>query len=279
MLNNQPMGFYSPATLVKDAQRHGLKILPIDIRRSLWRCTMEGAAMRPGFLYVRGLRQVAGEAIIAERERAPFHSVEDLARRVPLQKGELVSLAEIGALNHLNPDQPLHRRDALWQVERASRRTGPLLDRIDEPDQASPLDPMTPQERLTSDLAGTGMTVGPHPMQYCREEMNARRVLRAIDLAKVRNGQWVRIAGAVIARQRPGTAKGFVFISLEDESGIANAIITPDVFNQYRFTIVEGKFLLIEGALQHYDNVTSVKAGNIELLSITPAPIASHDFH
>jgi error-prone DNA polymerase len=279
ILNNQPMGFYSPATLVKDAQRHGLKILPIDVQRSGWRCGMEGGAMRIGLMYVRGLRKAAGQALIAERESAPFVSIEDLARRAPvLQKTELVSLAEIGALNFLNTER-LHRRDALWQVEKASRRTGPLLEQIEEPDGASPLEAMTPLQRLTSDLTGTGMTIGPHPLQYCRREMNALGVRRAIDLSGADNGDRVRIAGAVIARQRPGTAKGFVFLSLEDETGISNAIITPNVYDQYRLTIIEAQFLLIEGILQRYDNVTSVKATQIETLFVTTAAIASHDFH
>jgi error-prone DNA polymerase len=206
--------------------------------------------------------------------------VEDLTRRVPeLQKRELVLLAEVGALNFLNPDRRLHRRDALWQVERACRRTGPLLETIDEPDQSSPLEVMTSEERLVADFHGTGLTVGPHPMAYYRDEMSRRGIVRAIDLAGIRNGKYVSIAGAVIARQRPGTAKGFVFLSLEDETGISNAIITPDTFQQHRFTIIEGKFLLIEGRLQNVDNVISVKADRVEGLPVSNAAITSHDFH
>src|SRR5438477_3669353 len=137
MLNNQPMGFYSPATLVKDAQRHGLKVKPIDITKSDWLCTIEDGAMRVGTRYVRGMRESVAHAAVAERARSPFTSVEDLARRVPeLQKRELILLAEVGALNFLTPRQRIHRRDALWQVERACRRTGPLLETIHEPDAA-----------------------------------------------------------------------------------------------------------------------------------------------
>ena len=138
---------------------------------------------------------------------------------------------------------------------------------------------MTSEERLVADFHGTGMTVGPHPMAWYREELNSRRVLRATDLAGIRNGTYVRVAGAVIARQRPGTAKGFVFLSLEDETGIANAIITPDIFQQHRFTIIEGRFLLIEGRLQNVDNVISVKADRVEILPVSNATVASHDFH
>ncbi|MBI2149899.1 MAG: error-prone DNA polymerase, partial [Acidobacteria bacterium] len=285
MLNNQPMGFYSPATLVKDAQRHGLKIKPIDVMKSDWMCTLENPGLtriflRLGMRYIKGMRESAARAIARERAKAPFESVDDLAVRVPeLQKRELILLAEVGALNFLNPDRRIHRRDALWQVERACRRTGPLLEKIEEPDHRSPLDPMTDEERLVADFHGTGMTAGPHPMAYYRGEMNAMGVLRAIDLANVRSGAAVRVAGAVIARQRPGAAKGFVFLSLEDETGISNAIITPDVFAQNRFTIAGSRFLLIEGRLQNVDNVISVKASRVEALPVSEAAVASHDFH
>jgi error-prone DNA polymerase len=312
MLNNQPMGFYSPATLVKDAQRHGLKVKPIDVTRSDWLCTLErpshgasrqslpegpkgeggepGPFMRVGMRYVRGMRESVARAIVEERQRGPFTSVDDLARRVQeLQKRELIVLAEIGALNFVGalyerpgghrPPLQFYRRDALWQVERACRRTGPLLEGIEESDVRSPLEQMTSEERLVSDFHGTGMTVGPHPMAYYRSILSALGVLRASDLASVRNSTYVRVAGAVIARQRPGTAKGFVFLSLEDETGISNAIITPDIFAQNRFTVVGGKFLLIEGRLQNIDNVISVKADRVEILPVSEAAVTSHDFH
>jgi len=240
----------------------------------------EGFAVRLGMRYVKGMRESVAHRIVEERKRAPFASIDDLARRVPeLQKRELILLAEIGALNFLNPADRIHRRDALWQVERACRRTGPLLETLPEPDRGSPLVQMTAEERLVADFHGTGMTVGPHPMAYYRDEMDAQGVLRAADLASRRNGTSVRVAGAVIARQRPGTAKGFVFLSLEDETGISNAIITPDIFDQNRFTVVGGRFLLIEGRLQNVDNVISVKAERVEILPVSEAAVASHDFH
>jgi error-prone DNA polymerase len=284
MLNNQPMGFYSPATLVKDAQRHGLRVKPIDVARSDWLCTLEpdGSALslRLGMRYVRGMRESAAEAIIRERTHAPFTSVDDLARRAPeLQKREWIVLAEIGALNFLRRDNRMHRRDALWQIERACRGAGPLLESIEETDARSPLAPMTSEERLVADYRGTGMTAGPHPMAYYRSVLNAIGVVRASDLGSIRNGADVRIAGAVIARQRPGTAKGFVFLSLEDETGISNAIITPDLFSEHRSTIVGGRFLLIEGLLQNVDNVISVKAARVETLPVSDAAVGSHDFH
>jgi error-prone DNA polymerase len=281
MLNNQPMGFYSPATLVKDAQRHGLKVKPIDVTKSDWLCTLEDGAMRVGMRYVRGMRESAAHGLAEARQQAPFTSVDDLTLRVPeLQKRELIMLAEVGALNFLSPERRIHRRDALWQVERASRRTGPLLEKIEgESDLSSPLDQMTSEERLVADFHGTGMTVGPHPMAYYRDELNAIGVVRAADLANIRNGSAVRVAGAVICRQRPGTAKGFVFLSLEDETGISNVIITPDIFEQNRFTIVGGKFILVEGQLQNVDNVISVKTARLEILQVSEAAVVSHDFH
>jgi error-prone DNA polymerase len=288
MLNNQPMGFYSPATLVKDAQRHGLKVKPVDVTKSDWLCTLERAGgatlqLRIGMRYVKGMRASAAQAIVRARALAAFSSVDDLVRRVPeLQKRELIVLAEVGALNTVGAlyERPqMHRRDALWQVERANRRTGPLLESIEQPDAGSPLARMTSEERLVADFQGAGMTVGPHPMAYYRSVLDALGALRATDLATVRNGTYVRVAGAVIARQRPGTAKGFVFLSLEDETGISNAIITPDLFARHRFTITGSNFLLIAGRLQNVDNVISVKVNRVEILPVSDAAVTSHDFH
>jgi len=287
ILNNQPMGFYSPAALVKDAQRHGLKVRPIDVTRSGWYCSIEeDHSVRIGLRYAQGMRKTSGLALVETRGMAPFTSIDDLALRVPeLQKSELVVLAEIGALNFLDPENHVHRRDALWQVERASRHTGPLIDDLEEcngtesESRASPLDAMTTEERLNADFAGSGMTVGPHPMAYCRSDMIRRGVSRAVDLARIANGRIVRIAGSVIARQRPGTAKGFVFLSLEDETGIANAIVTPDVFAQNRETTARSRFLLIEGRIQNVDNVIHVRATRMEPIAVTYPAAASRDFH
>ncbi len=143
----------------------------------------------------------------------------------------------------------------------------------------SPLQPMTIEERLVADFRGTGLTVGPHPMAAHRAEMKKRGIRAAIELGHLPDGVFVRVAGAVIARQRPGTAKGFVFLSLEDETGIANAIITPQLFARDHGVVVSEQFLLIEGRLQNQDNVVSVKAESVHPLSITRAATTSHDFH
>ena len=298
MLNNQPMGFYQPATLVQDAHRHGLKFGPIDITRSDWLCTLEKLGekdfrLRLGLRYTRGLREEVGRQIVRERAVRPFSSIEDLKLRVPwLRKVELTALAQIGALNFIEGQNKVHRRDALWQIERLAKNPGPLLERAgsfsgpfaeaNQPSTAmvrSPLQAMTPEERLVADFRGTGMTVGPHPMGYHRQKMKRLGVLTAMELRSVPNGRRVRIAGAVICRQRPGTAKGFVFLSIEDETGIANAIITPPVFEEYHITVVHQPFLIIEGQLQNQENVISVKVEKVHPLNVTRAETASHDFH
>ena len=283
LLNNQPMGFYHPATIVKDAQRHGLRVRPIDVLCSDWKCTLEPDngqfALRIGMRYARGMRQEAAEALVAARAMRAFASIDELTRRVPeLRKTELVTLGEIGALNSLG-GASVHRRDALWQVERAVRGTGPLLREVPDAHDASPLSRMTAEERLVADFSGTGMTVGPHPMRYHREQMNRMGISPANQLPNLPNGKLVRAAGSVIVRQRPGTAKGFVFLSLEDETGIANAIIHPDLYQKNRITLVSERFLIVEGVLQNLDNVISVKANRILPLHITQAETTSHDFH
>ena len=377
LLNNQPMGFYRPATIVKDAQRHGLKIFPIDVTKSEWDCTVVGRqssvvrevigrsllvvgqedaddpaarqknaahgvsrgtgaeeskvpqgrknlppsrltsggrdahrtaggpvlsevegtpALRLGLRYARGLREQAAQALIHQRNIAPFASIHELIHRVPeLRKDELNTLAEIGALNSVSRfpfpvpstghwksetgNLKLHRRDALWQIERSVRHSGPLLDELPESDSSSPLRPMNPEERLVADFRGTGLTVGPHPMAYHRARMDAIGIRKASDLAGIPHGQYLRIGGCVIARQRPGTAKGFVFLSLEDETGVANAIIMPDLFQKNRLLVTSEQFLMVEGILQNQDNVISVKARRVMPLSITRAETSSHDFY
>ena len=310
LLNNEPMGFYHPATIVKDAQRHGLKVLPIDVTCSDWLCKLErdsrGFALRLGMRYAKGLRENVGQEIVRQRVLRPFRSIDDLKLRVPgLQKSELTALAEIGALNFIESPCSArqaelgnkkrarsHRRAALWQVERAARDAGPLLQEYGElgfnpeslsdalwPDASSPLLPMTAEERLVADFRGTGMTVGPHPMAYHRHDLQREGIRSATELHNLPDGSPVRIAGSVIARQRPGTAKGFVFLSLEDETGIANAIITPQLFERSHVVIVHQQFLIIEGRLQNQEKVISVKAESVRPLNITQAETTSHDFH
>jgi error-prone DNA polymerase len=295
LLNNQPMGFYHPASIVKDAQRHGLKIKPVDVMVSDWKCTLEQLPvsseqrqkkrepiLRMGLSYVRGLKETVAAELLKARAMRAFASIDELTRRVPsLSKKDLTMLAQVGALNNIGrtEEHKLHRRHAIWQVERAALPSGPLLDSLAEEDAASPLAQMDTEERLVADYHGTGVTVGPHPMAYRRAEMQRMNICRAIDLAKHRNGAKVRVAGCVIARQRPGTAHGFIFLSLEDETGIANVIIKPDVYDEDRMTVLNERFLLVEGVMQHIDNVINVRAETVRALNVTAAEIRSHDFH
>jgi error-prone DNA polymerase len=304
LLNNQPMGFYHPFTLVKDAQRHGVTFLPVDVTKSGWSCALEGDAVRLGLRYVAGLRKEAGERIAA---LAPFTSLQDFVDRTGLRKDELRRLAEVGALNAFG----LTRRSALWQAERAARPRGPLLRDAEAeaenslataeepspdspplppsaappstprsplpPSSESPLPDMTFPERLSTDLLGTGLTIGPHPMILHREALAARGVRRAAELPSLPDGTRVVVAGAVTCRQRPGTAKGFLFLTLEDETGLANVTVRPDLFAKRKQVLVESGALEIEGILQNEEG-TSVRALEARPLLTGPVP-ESRDFH
>jgi error-prone DNA polymerase len=351
LLNNQPMGFYHPATLVKDAQRRGVRFHPIDVQRSAWECTVErDGAIRLGLRYVSGLRQEVGKKMesaggppLADSRQADratrcpkcgcddptmlervdgrrsfcnncshdwmpqhrpvrFASVDDLVARAGLRRDELVTLADVGALNAFGYD----RRSALWQAERAIRPSGELftamnagnreisadappeswtaipdtnLEGIADAEAECPLKPMNEAERLVADYAGMGLTIGRHPMALRREDLAMRGVLRAIDLHRARQGRRVRVAGMVITRQRPGTAKGFVFLTLEDETGIANIIVRPDLFVRDRLVIVEEPFLIVDGVLQNQDGVTSVRADEVHGMRGPDVDVDAHDFY
>jgi error-prone DNA polymerase len=232
----------------------------------------------------------AHEWTVQLRPVGRFASIEDLVRRTGLRRDELTTLADIGALNAFTHE----RRSALWQVERAVRPAGELFE--DDGDKAqnpnpksqgpnpksqtapSPLAVMDEHERLQADYAGMGLTIGPHPMALRRDEMALRGVLRASDLPQARDGRRVRVAGMVITRQRPGTAKGFVFLTLEDETGISNIIVRPDLFDRERMTVIRQPFLLVEGVLQHQDGVLSVKAERVQGIEGS-ASVDAHDFY
>jgi error-prone DNA polymerase len=286
ILNNQPMGFYSPATLVKDAQRHGQKFRPVDILQSDYFCTVEtdGKAkyVRLGFNYVSGLSGTTARLIEAERKRAPFLSLRDLVRRVPeLQKDEISALAELGALNAL-PKHKLdrHRRGALWQAELALQPVGELLEPAAEEGTTAPLPPMTPGQRTYADFNNSGVSIGKHPMAFHRERMRQLGIFDAATAKAQRNGFLLQVAGCVITRQRPGTAKGFVFLSLEDETGIINAIVSPSLFEKRRSVCTTSPYLLVKGILQSLSGVISIKAAELERLSLQESAVMrSHDFH
>ena len=278
LLNAQPMGFYSPATLVKDAQRHGIRVRPIDVCVSESRCRVETQErIRIGLNYVSGLSARSAENIVSQRLEHPFRSIDDFARRTRLRKSELETLAEIGALNSLG--EKVHRRDALWQVERAWRARGPLLEHLEDDAEPSPLAAMTPAERLDADYRGAGLTTGPHPMHYQRLLLRKQGVAAAEQLASYPNGCRVKVAGLVITRQRPMTAKGFVFLSLEDETGVSNVVVRPPMFNQCRALLTSEPALLVSGIIQKQDGVIHIRAQGAEPLALHSATPGSHDFH
>jgi error-prone DNA polymerase len=284
LLNNWPMGFYHPATIVKDAQRHGLRVRPIDVTCSQWGCSLEpdGTAitLRMGLRYVRGLQQSSVEALVQARAPMPFVSVEDLARRVPqLSKANLEMLARIGALNHLSGNNALHRRDALWQVECAVRKAGPLLEGITGFEGESPLARMTVEERLVSDFHGTGLTTGPHPMAYRRANLRKMGIHSALEAKNLPDGKEAIIAGCVITRQRPGTAKGLIFMTLEDETGTARVIVKPDFYDKNRMAVLHERFVQVAGMIQNKDGVVNLIAKRMSRLVVSAAETSSHDFH
>ena len=290
LLNAWPMGFYHPATLIKDAQRRGVIVRPIDVRKSYWRCTWEEVgepseedlaqvqgplapgALRLGLRYVRGLRYEVVEKLVAERARQPFESAEDLAQRLRLRYDILNRLAKAGALAGYG----LTRRQALWQVSRLGQPAGPLFE--DEPYQnRSPLPEMSPLGETLADFKSTGITVGPHPAAYARDHLRRQGVVTTAELERLPPGTQVRFAGSVIVRQRPGTAKGLLFVTLEDETGMAQAVVSPDLLEEHRQLIVGSPGLVIEGVLQKKDGSLSVKAERfwpLDRLAKTP----SHDF-
>src|SRR5271169_686754 len=306
LLNAWPMGFYHPATIVKDIQRKGTAVLPIDVNFSGRDCRIEreeeqksllegeekrardtggpallpskksSLAVRLGTRFIKGLKQTTGEAIEAGRTRGgPFLDVADFQRRCRLRSEEMTSLAYAGALTSLG----ISRRTALWQVAEVSRPLGTLYESLPLPlsSQKSPLPEMSLIEETTADYRATDLTVGPHLLEHLRPALAARSILSARELRNLPEGERVKTAGAVIVRQRPGTAKGFVFLSLEDESGIVQAIVRPDLFREHRSVIVGSGGLVVEGKLQKEGGNVSVRAERFWPLPSLP-DLPSHDF-
>ncbi len=367
MLNCYPLGFYHPSTLVTDAQRHGVTVLPINVTRSDWKCTLEelrpiqdltpspwsGArcitgiaadqwteiprcedsarndaeetlrdvchserkllergiyrvqrahqpapfanyatlsgsgrgphrkALRLGLRYIAGLREQTARAIEHQRAVRPFGSIADFSARVGPNRNEIDSLAYAGALATLDSSgaHRITRRDALWQVAAIERDPRSLFAGAEPARSAPPLPAMTPIEETVADYASTGVTTGPHLMAHLRTRLKARGVLSAAELAGAAHGSTVRVAGVVIVRQRPGTAKGFFFATLEDETGIANAVVVPDIFQRHRALLHRVQILIVEGVLQKVDGVINVRAQRFAELRLNAAIPRSHDFH
>jgi len=319
LLNAWPMGFYHPATIVKDAQRHGVEVRPIDVNRSLWGCDWEachreeaaadslslggrglgrggtdddeelhwsnpsprpspsrgeGQAFRLGLRFVKGLKETTGRRIDDERARKSFKNSADLAARCHLSADDLTRLAHAGALSCFG----LTRREALWQVAKVGRSEGPLF-MGQAAENESPLPEMDGEEETIADYLTSEVTTGPHLLAHYRDRLRADNVKSATELMAMKEGAYVRTAGAVIVRQHPMTAKGFVFLTMEDETGMVQAIVSPDLFRHNRALIVGNGVLIVEGNLQHGGGQISVRADHFASIESPVGIVRSHDFH
>lgn len=273
LLNAWPMGFYHPATLIQDAKRHGVGSRPIDVQRSGVTCRWEDdGAIRLGMRFLKGMRRDAVGKIEAEQAKRPFESPDDLARRAGLREAELQTLAASGALACFD----LTRRAALWQMSRVAKQAGPLLD--DLPDTApSPLPEMTPPEETRADFETTGLTAGVHPMAHFRQRLNGHEISTVAALERIPGGREVQVAGSVIVRQRPGTAKGVLFVTIEDETGMVQAVVSPELLKRQREIITETAGVVIEGKLTKRDGSLSIQAQKFRRLDDL-VRVPSHDF-
>ncbi len=296
ILNAQPMGFYSPASLLRDAERLGLTIKPIDVAYSDWDCTLESSldnyvpaetsdlSLRIGLRYIDGFGPRTKEILERSLGGGRFTSLEDVVTRSGLAPAELKILARAGAFDTFCPE----RRKALWKILSLLKpRSTPLLDALTGGDydlsDNEPIDlpPMSEMEEVIADYRTMHLSTGKHPMAFYREWAKARRIYACNDLFQAEDGVDVSVAGGVICRQRPETAKGFVFITLEDESGMANVVVKPKLFELYRQIIMTASFVKVEGRLQLEHGVSTVIARHFE--SLPPLShdmfMPSHDFH
>ncbi len=281
LLNSQPMGFYRPAQLIQDARRHGVRVLPVDVIHSGWESHLhfdgrERPAVRLGLREIHGLAQAAGERIETARQHAPFASLSDLATRADLSRSELDRLASADALKSLSG----HRREALWATS-GLHRQGDLFDIAPPQETAVCLPAQSESESLVSDYATQGFTLGRHPLALLRGQLTERRFLKASDLLVTNHDALVRVAGIITCRQRPGTASGVVFVTLEDETGMSNVIVYAGLAEKQRRELLGAHFLGVYGQLQREGSVVHVLAKRLVDLSdwLREISTRSRDFH
>jgi error-prone DNA polymerase len=277
LLNAQPMGFYSPASIIYEGQRRGVEFLDVDVNCSHWDCTVENGSVRLGFSYVKNLGGNAEEAIENAFTDGPFTSLRDFVFRTELDQRSLRQLALVGAFSCFG----LSRRQALWQVmslEGHSQIELPI-ENIEQGEKMLP--EMEPLEFLISDFAGLDLSTGPHLMKFVREQLKRRRIKSAAELEEVDSGAMVSVAGVVIIRQRPMTAKGFIFITLEDETGFVNVVVKPNMAKQCGKVVSRARALLVEGELEKRDGVINVIGARFSPLEFLQdnVKLKSRDFH
>jgi error-prone DNA polymerase len=281
LINSQPMGFYTPSQLMQDARRHGVEVRPMDALASDWSCTLElgtdgNPAVRLGFCLAQGLSQAGAERIVAARKNQAFDNVEDLARRAELDRRDLRCLAAAGALEALSG----HRHQAYWQV--AGIETGAHILRdapVAEPPAVLP--PPTEGENIVADYASTGLTLGRHPLALLRSRLARLRFATADELKLLPGGTPARAAGIVTGRQRPGTASGTVFVTLEDETGYVNVIVWPHLIERQRRELLGARLMGVEGVLEREGEVMHLIARRLTDHSALLGKLetASRDFH
>jgi error-prone DNA polymerase len=275
LLNSQPLGFYSVSSIVQDARRHGVKVLPADVQVSGVDSSLEKGALRLGLGLVKGLKVISSECLVSARNNGIFSSVEDLARRSGLDRGDLSALAAADALASLAG----HRRTALWEtlaVDEATR-----LGLRATPVQAPLLAEPTEGENIVGDYSTLGLTLRRHPLALIRGSLSKRRIRTATEVADARHGQFIRTAGIVTCRQRPATASGVIFVTLEDETGHINLIVWNDLAERQRRELLGARLLAVSGEVQKEGRVVHVLARKLEDLSALLGRLAtaSHDFH
>jgi error-prone DNA polymerase len=260
LLNSQPMGFYSASQLVQDVRRHGVQVRPVDINQSLWDCSLEAddegrASLRLGFRMVKGLSETAGQRIVAERGSGDYEQAQQLLERAGLDQRELGVLASSGALQVIAGDR--HR--ARWAVS-GIEKPMPLFPSMDRYEATPLLRKPTEGQNIVADYQGTGLTLERHPVCLLRRHLDRYRYRSAQQLPDLDNGQQLNVAGLVITKQRPGTASGVTFVTLEDETGQINVVVWKQVAEQYRAALLNARLLGLSGELQIEGKVIHVIA-------------------
>jgi error-prone DNA polymerase len=276
LLNSQPMGFYAPSQLVQDARRHGVEVRPVDASVSEWECTLEADALRLGMLMVKGLSQAGAERIAAARRERPFASVDDLAHRAGLGQHDLKCLAAAGALNRL----AAHRRLAYWDVAGVETRAGLLRD-APAIEAAPRLRPPTEGENLVADYASLGLTLGRHPLALLRDRLRRMRLASAEEIRSLPHGRRARACGIVTGRQRPDTAAGVVFVTLEDETGYVNVVVWRDLGERQRRELLGARLMTVHGVIEREGEVVHLVARKlVDHSALLGRLVArSRDFH